>query len=135
MDIPEGFEPFRLDSPFVSLIGPLLVRRDERGVVLGLRVRPDHLNVGGTLHGGVAATVADVALGRNVAAGAPGRRFVTASLTVDFVATAAVGEWVQAEASITRAGRRAAFGRALLSAADRPIAQATGVFMYVGDAR
>ena len=131
MQIPEGFAPFTFDSPFVKLIGPLYLREDERGIALGLQVREDHLNIAGILHGGVAATVADVVLGRNVHAAGGGAGMVTASLTVDFVASARAGDWVEATASVVRSGRRAAFANALLTVGGRPIAQANGVFMVV----
>jgi uncharacterized protein (TIGR00369 family) len=131
--VPPGFEPSARSSPFLDLIGPVHTRTDERGIVIGLGVRSDHLNRAGRLHGAVVAALADVVLGRNTAALAePAAALVTASLTVDFVAGADVGDWVEATAEGTHLGRRLGFARARLWVGDRVIAQASGVFAVVG---
>jgi len=129
VEVPEGFERFDTASPFTEAAGPVYIRRDERGFVLGTRVTQLHLNRGGRLHGGVAAMLADVVLSRNVIENSGGVRHVTASLTVDFLASADLGDWVECSATVTRSGRRASFGTAELHSRSRLIAQASGVFL------
>jgi acyl-coenzyme A thioesterase PaaI-like protein len=53
---------------------------------------------------------------------------VTSSLTIDFVAAADEGDWIEATAEAIRVGRRLGFARALIRSGDRIVAQASGVF-------
>ena len=133
VEVPEGFERFDTASPFTEVAGPVYIRRDERGFVLGTRVTELHLNRGGRLHGGVVAMLADVVLSRNVIESSGGASHVTTSLTVDFLAGADLGDWLECSATVTRSGRRASFGTAQLHSRGRLIAQATGVFLATRD--
>ena len=114
MAIPPGFVPSVRTSPFLDLIGPVHTLDDERGHVIGLEVRTDHLNTRGNLHGAVVAALADVVLGRAFARADPPGPLVTSSLTVDFIAGAQAGDWVEATAEAVHLGGRLGFSRALL---------------------
>ena len=63
MNIPAGFQPLFRTSPVLDLIGPLLSKGKGADLVIGLRVEAKHCNARGTVHGGILATFADVALG------------------------------------------------------------------------
>jgi uncharacterized protein (TIGR00369 family) len=131
--IPDGFVVSARTSPFIELIGPLYTCDDERGIVIGLEVRRDHLNTRGRLHGAIVAALADIVLGRNAAAATdPPTPLVTSSLTIDFIAAADEGDWIEATAEAIRVGRRLGFARALLRRGDRIVAQASGVFAVAG---
>jgi uncharacterized protein (TIGR00369 family) len=127
-EAPAGFEPSRRTSPFLDLIGPVYTRAGEGAVLLGLRARTEHLNTRGFVHGAILAALLDVVCGRNCAvrAGLPG--LVTVSLTVDFVAAARDGDWLEASATVTRVGRRLAFAHGRVEAQGKPVATANGVF-------
>lgn len=130
--VPEGFERSPQRSNFMELIGPLYTKTDERGLVLGLRVRDEHLNMRGWVHGAVASALLDVVCARNVAGQTdPPTPIVTASLSVDFIAPARSGDWIEASASVTRLGRRLAFCTGKLVTGEKTIAQATAVFAVV----
>ena len=64
-DLPEGYELVqRTQGPgFAGLAGPFYAKRDGRALSLGLRIEQRHLNSRGTCHGGLLATLADIALG------------------------------------------------------------------------
>ena len=131
-DVPAGYEPLPRTSSFIQLIGPVYIRSDERGIALGLRVRDSHLNNRGWVHGAVATALLDVVCARNIASMTdPPTPVVTASLSVDFIAPAGDGDWIEATASVTRLGRRLSFVRAQLDANKRTIAQATAVFAVI----
>lgn len=131
-DVPAGFEPLPRSSPFINLIGPLYTRQDEHGTVLGLRVREEHLNNRGWVHGAVATALLDVVCARNIANRTdPPTPVVTASLTADFIAPARAGDWIEATASVTRLGRRLAFCTGRLDCGEKTIAQATAVFAVI----
>jgi acyl-coenzyme A thioesterase 13 len=127
--VPDGFVVSVRTSPLIELIGPIYTCDDERGIVIGLQVRHDHLNTRGRLHGAIVAAVADIVLGRNASAATdPPTPLVTSSLTIDFVAAADEGDWIEATAEAIRVGRRLGFARALIRSGDRIVAQASGVF-------
>ena len=88
MDIPPDFRPLFRTSPVLDLIGPLYCRGEGRDLAIGLRVEAKHCNARGTIHGGILATLADVALGYTMAfSSSPPTGLVTASMTLDFAGT------------------------------------------------
>lgn len=80
-------------------------------------------------HGGVLATLSDVALSYQVhVSAAPPIPVVTISLTTNFISGAKHGEWVEAYARIDRIGRRVAYCSAEIRTDERLLMTATGVF-------
>ncbi len=135
--VPEGFEPLFRSSPFLDLTGPFFHRPLAQGFLVGLRVLPQHANASGTLHGGLVATLADVAMGYVTATSrTPALRMVTASLGLDYVGAARMGDWVEAAVEVVKAGSRLAFAEARISVAGasgaQPVASARAVFLVVG---
>src|SRR5207245_10555691 len=65
--VPHGFKPLARSSPVIEMIGPVYARGEGAGLVLGLRAERKHCNMRGTVHGGILATLADVALGYSLA--------------------------------------------------------------------
>lgn len=129
---PDGFSPLSRTSPFMDAIGPLYCRGNGAEMSLGFRVELKHTNMRGLLHGGVIATLGDVAIGYALATATQTLgQFVTASLSVDFVAAAAVGDWVQTAIDIQKIGSRLAFANAYFHVGERRIARASGVFAAV----
>ena len=128
-DVPAGFEPSERTGPFFDMIGPVYTKTGERGILLGLRARAEHCNARGFVHGAVLAALLDVVCGRNCSARARSNpNLLTVSLTVDYVAAAQDGDWLEASATVTRAGRRLAFADGRVDVAGRPVAKASSVF-------
>ena len=132
VEIPPGFAPIFRTSPFLETIGPLYSIGSGAQLVIGLRVQDKHTNARGSLHGGVLAAVADVALGYGLATSTdPPTSMVTANLSVDFVGSARIGDWVQTSLDIQKIGSRMAFANVYFSVGSERIARASGVFMVV----
>jgi acyl-coenzyme A thioesterase 13 len=128
---PDGFVLVARRSPFLDLVGPLWVRAGSDGTdpVYGLRVQPRHGNARGTAHGGMLMTLADVVRGYTTAFGQePPVPLTTASMSIDFAGSAAVGDWLEGRADVQRLGRTLAFVNAYLYVGDRRIVRASGVF-------
>ena len=64
--IPEGFEAVKAGTPFVDLAGPFFFKEADGVLVIGLLLEDKHCNSAGTAHGGLIATMADVALGNAI---------------------------------------------------------------------
>ena len=61
--VPEGYQALFRASPYVELIGPLYSRGQGAALRIALRAERKHCNQRGTVHGGILATLADIALG------------------------------------------------------------------------
>ncbi|MDN5749280.1 MAG: PaaI family thioesterase [Pseudonocardia sp.] len=126
--VSDGFTRVQRRSPFLDLLGALHVRDDDGQPVYGMRVRPQHANNRGAAHGGVLMTLADLVLGYTTAfASDPPLPLTTASMSVDFVGAAQVGEWLEGRAEIVRTGRSLAFATCYLTVGDRRVVRASSV--------
>ena len=132
--IPEGFRKIERLSPFNALVGPLYERRDGETVSIGLAIEEKHVNSRGICHGGVLATLADLALGYGMIAKMGGTRggFVTAHLAVDYAGAARPGDWIESQVEIQRVGSRLAFANCYLISNQKPIVRASAIFARDG---
>jgi acyl-coenzyme A thioesterase 13 len=131
--IPEGFRAIERLSPFNALVGPLYERRDGEAVSIGLAIEAKHTNSRGICHGGVLATLADLALGYAMLAKSGDKgSFVTAQLSVDYAGSARVGDWIESKVEIQHVGSRLAFANCYLLADRKPIARASAIFARGG---
>ena len=133
MRIPEGFEPLFRTSPVLDLIGPVYCRGKGPELVLGMRAQPKHCNARGTVHGGVLAMLADVALGYTMAFSSdPPASLATASLNLDFTGSAKPDDWLETRVDIQRQGSRLAFANCYIWVGSQRIVRASGVFVVAG---
>lgn len=133
MNVPEGFAPLFRTSPALDLIGPIYYRGNGKDLVLGLRVEQKHCNARGTVHGGILAALADVALGYTMAFSTdPPTGLVTANLSLDFAGTATIGAWLETTVEIQKQGSRLAFANCYISASGERIVRASAVFLVSG---
>lgn len=128
--VPEGFRPARMPAPFIEANGPLYWRDDGGYLVFGIRVEPRHTNAAGTLHGGMLMTLVDMQLNSalNYQLGT-GLFIPTVAITVDFIAPAVVGDWVQGRTEILRRGGSTVFTDGRIAKEDGTLlARASGIF-------
>jgi uncharacterized protein (TIGR00369 family) len=131
--IPEGFRRIPRLSPFNALVGPLYERRDGDAVSIGLAVEEQHTNSRGICHGGVLATLADLALGYAMLARSGDKgSFVTAHLAVDYAGSARAGDWIESRVEIQHLGSRLAFANCYLVSGSKPIVRASAIFARDG---
>jgi acyl-coenzyme A thioesterase 13 len=133
LDVPAGFRPLFRTSPVLDLIGPLFCRGEGVDLVIGLRVAEKHCNARGTIHGGILATIADVALGYTMAfSTTPPTALTTANLTLDYAGTAKIGDWLETRVDVQRLGSRLAFANCYITAQGERIVRASAVFLVGG---
>ena len=132
VEIPPNFAPIFRTSPFLETIGPLYSVGSGAQLVVGLRVQGKHTNARGTLHGGVLASIADIALGYGLATSThPPTSMVTANLSVDFAGSAQIGDWIETTLDIQKIGSRMAFANVYFTLRGERIARASGVFLVL----
>lgn len=128
-DIPDGYELIERKSPFMEPIGPLYRKRDGDRLSVGLRVAERHTNARGLVHGGLIATLADLAMGYVMAtADKPPKSAVTVNLSTDLFGAASIGDWLEVRAEAKRVGGKLAFSACDVLAEGAPIAQGTAVY-------
>jgi len=133
-DVPAGFKPLFRSSPVIDLIGPVYSKGEGEDLVLGLRVEKKHCNMRGALHGGILATLADVALGYTIAfSTSPPTGLITTNLSLDFAGTAKIGDWIEARVDVQKKGSRLAFANCYINAGEERIVRASAVFLVAGE--
>lgn len=133
MEVPPGFRPLFRTSPVLDLIGPLYCRGEGAGLAIGLRAEAKHCNARGTVHGGILATLADVALGYTMAFSTdPPASLVTANLSLDFAGSAKIGDWIETAVDIQKQGSRLSFANCYITAGGQRIVRASAVFLVAG---
>ena len=132
---PEGFGPILRSSPVLEALGGFMSRGEGADLEIGLWVGPNHLNARGGLHGGVIATILDVATGYMLVARSGGKRRVTARLTVDYRSGAKLGEWLQVLLDRTEEDGRKTLAYARLMSGERVVADASVLFIDAAPAK
>ncbi len=130
--IPEGFEPHFRKSPMTDPWEPLYSKRTEKAVIMGLRLAKPHTNGRGLIHGGLIAALSDNAMGYSCALVMGwSSSLLTISLSVDFIGSAQVGQWLAVETDVIKTGSTICFAQSLVKADDAVIARANGTFRVV----
>jgi acyl-coenzyme A thioesterase 13 len=136
VDVPAGFKPLHRTSPFNTLVGPLYTKGEGAGRMIGLRAETKHCNSRGIVHGGLLATLADLALGYTIAfLSDPPRSAVTASLTIDYAGSAKVGDWLEVRTDVQKSGGRLTFANCYVHVGEARIVRASAVFAGSGERR
>ena len=109
---------------------PLHVRSEDGHLVGGFRVALEHCNPAGSCHGGMVATFCDILL---AFAGMFENRFEamilpTISLSIDYLAPAHPGGWMQTTGEILKTTRSLLFAQALVRTDGTPSARVNGVY-------
>ena len=126
---PAGFVPANFSPGFLDRGGPYWLGKADGRTIVGLRIDEGHLNYQDVAHGGVLTTFADVALSFALFASEnPPLPVATATLTVNFLGAARLGDWLEAEARIDRIGKRLGYASGSIRCGDETIATMSGVF-------
>lgn len=119
--MPEGFAVIDPHDPFEMHAGPFYGKEVEGGRIYGFRVRPEHCNAGGSIHGGALMTFADFAVCCAAMHGIEGEVPITVSFNAEFTAPAEIGELVTARIDILRRTRSFVFTRGELTVDGRVV--------------
>jgi uncharacterized protein (TIGR00369 family) len=120
----------------VNLLGMRIDQVDEGRVVFLVETRPDFANPQGTVHGGIAATMLDSAMGCAVlSALPPGAGFTTIDLAISYVRSVAPdGARMRAEGKVVHLGGRIATAEGRMTdGTGRLVATATTTCMVFRD--
>lgn len=130
--LPPGFARHDRKSPVTDPWEPIYSRKAEGAVILGLRAAQPHANGRGFVHGGLISALADNAMGLSCAHRLGGlQSLVTVNLSVDFLASAKIGQWLEFDTVFVKPGGTLCFTQAFVTADGQPCAKANAVFRVV----
>lgn len=130
--IPEGFAPHFRKSGLTDPWEPIFSRNTDEAVQIGLLAGPAHANSRGFVHGALITALADNAMGLSCGLKREGiSGFVTVGLSVDFLSTARLGQWLEIRPSVLKVGRSLSFCTATIHADDKICARADATFSAV----
>lgn len=128
-DVPSGFARHFRHSPVTDAWEPLYSKLAEKKVVLGLRIREAHTNARGLAHGGLISALADNAMGLTCASQfSTPHSLLTVNLSVDFLGTAKLGEWLEFDTVFAKIGATLCFAQAYITADGVACAKASATF-------
>ncbi|MFN7997483.1 MAG: PaaI family thioesterase [Bryobacteraceae bacterium] len=128
----QKLKEFAKEIPFNSHVGMRLTRLHKDGVTIECLVRKELLNGAGVLHGGVTATLADVAVGMALTRhlGKP-RSSTTVEMKINYLRPLAEGKLI-ARSHLVKVGSRLCCGRVeLYDGQRRAIAAALITYMIL----
>jgi uncharacterized protein (TIGR00369 family) len=126
--IPNDFVPFAGSGAFAETNGPIYLR--PKDATLGFRVRAENCNPVRTCHGGWLAAFIDMqmpfaALQREKIANA---FLLTVSLSLDYLGSARIGDWVEGTASVLSHTGSLVFVQGLVSCSGTLLLRGSGVY-------
>ena len=128
-DIPEGFAPHFRKSGLTDPWEPLYSRNTGDAIRIGLRAGPAHANSRGFVHGALISALADNAMGLSCGLSLTGiTGLVTVGLSVDFLSTARLGQWLEIRPVVLKAGKNLCFCTATIHADEALCARANATF-------
>ena len=132
-DIPEGFERQSRPSPLTDPWEPIYSKHTPDAIILGLRLATPHTNARGFAHGGLIAALTDKAMGHSCGHKMRGaaQSLVTVSMSIDFISSAQIGQWLTFETDVIKTGSTICFAQCFVRADDAVIARANGTFRVV----
>jgi acyl-coenzyme A thioesterase PaaI-like protein len=126
-EVPEGYAVLDWRRGFGRQIGPLYRRQRERGYTMGFRVEEHHTNGMLNAHGGMLMSFADMAWGYIVSV-ETSSYWVTVRLTLDFLSSAHLGDWVEAEGEVLSTEDSLYIVRGKIWSGERLLITGAGVF-------
>src|SRR3954466_3440641 len=123
-DTPEGFERQSRPSPLTDPWEPIYSRQTPDAIILGLRLAKPHTNARGFVHGGLIAALADKAMGHSCGHQLHSAvSLVTVGIAIDFIASAAIGQWLTVETDVIKTGGTLCFAQCLVKADGATVAR------------
>ncbi|MAN47413.1 MAG: PaaI family thioesterase [Alphaproteobacteria bacterium] len=128
-EIPVGFAPHFRKSGLTDPWEPLYSCNTGEAIWIGLRAGPAHANSRGFVHGALITALADNAMGLSCALSLSGiSGLVTVGLSVDFLASAQLDQWVEIRPVVLKTGKNLCFCTATVHSDDRLCARANATF-------
>lgn len=118
-------------DPFETAIGPFCFKQEGDRVRCAFQPRREHLNGGGTVHGGALMSFADFALFAIAHSALRGAHAVTLTCNSEFLGPGGLDGAIEAEGDVLRETRSLVFVRGLLTQSSRPVLAFSGALKKI----
>jgi acyl-coenzyme A thioesterase 13 len=119
-------------DPYETAIGPFYFRADTGRARCAFQPRREHLNGGGTIHGGALMSFADFSLFAIAHNALANSHAVTLTFSSEFVGAGGLDGTVEADGEVIRDTRSVIFVRGLVTQASRPLLSFSGTLKKIG---
>src|SRR3981189_3567880 len=131
-DIPPGFERQSRRRALPDPWEPIYWKQTPDAIILVLRLATPHTNARGFAHGGLIAALTDKAMGHSCGHKMRGAySLVTVSMSIDFIRSAPIGQWLTVETDVIKTGSTICFAQCFVKADHAVIARANATFRVV----
>ncbi|MBF6990801.1 PaaI family thioesterase [Cupriavidus sp. IK-TO18] len=125
--VPEGFVALDKLGGYMANFGRLYIHAERR--TLAVRIGECHLNNLGIPHGGMLATLADMAIGKMMSLETgQSKQAVTVNLSLDYLDSGRLGDWLEARVDFEKLGSRLRYGTCRVFSGERCLLRATAIF-------
>jgi len=121
----------RGSDPYETAIGPFYFRTHEGRAECAFEPRREHLNGGGTIHGGALMSFADFALFGIAHSALAGAHAVTLTCNSEFIGAGQLGDIVEATGEVLRETRSVIFVRGVVTQGARPLLSFSGTLKKI----
>ncbi len=118
-------------DPYETAIGPFCFKTDDGKVRCAFQPRPEHLNGGGTIHGGALMSFADFALFCIAHNALRETKAVTLTCNSEFLRAGDLSGYVEAEGEVLRETRTLIFVRGLVTQLSHPLLAFSGTLKKI----
>jgi len=126
-EVPEGYAVLDWRRGFGRQVGPLYRRAANGAYTMAFRVEEHHTNGMTNAHGGMLMTFADMAWGHIVSV-ETSSYWVTVRLTLDFLSSARLGDWVEGGGDVLSTDGGLYVVRGKIWSGDRLLITGAGIF-------
>lgn len=118
-------------DPYETAIGPFCYKIENGEAICAFQPRPDHLNGGGTIHGGALMSFADFSLFAIAHNALQDTKAVTLTCNSEFLSAGTLDGTVTARGDVLRETRSLVFVRGLITQQNRPLLAFSGTLKKI----
>jgi len=119
-------------DPYETSIGPFCFKFENGRSRSAFQPRREHLNGGGTVHGGALMSFADFALFSIAHKVLAGSHAVTLTCNCEFLSAGGLDGWIESEGEVLRETRSLIFVRGIVTQQQRPLLSFSGTLKKIG---
>jgi len=118
-------------DPYETAIGPFCFKIEDGRARSAFQPRPEHLNGGGTIHGGALMSFADFSLFSIAHSELRDVKAVTLTCNCEFISAGGLDGWVESQGEVLRETRSIIFVRGLVTQASQPLLAFSGALKKI----
>lgn len=118
-------------DPYETAIGPFCFKIEDGRARCAFQPRREHLNGGGTIHGGALMSFADFALFSIAHKALEGVHAVTLTCNCEFLSAGGLNDVIEAEGEVLRETRSLIFVRGVVTQGQRPLLAFSGTLKKI----